>query len=148
MPSPDTQIRPLLRALAVMPPNMVYENASKKAILQGFRLYAARAVRHLAWAAGGEEILVSFSNVGSTTIALQKSGILLHCDCAAGPQGERCAHLVCALLTLVNLLKPTVFRMTSDDLPYKNALLAGLFPDGDPRPDVEAAETVPPVGSP
>jgi non-specific serine/threonine protein kinase len=127
---------------------MVYENASKKTILQGFRLYAAKAVRHLAWTADKEEILVSFSNVRSTTIALQKSGILLHCDCSAGPEGERCPHLVCALLTLVNLLKPTVFRMTSDDLPYRNALLAGLFPNGDPRPAVEAAETVPPVGSP
>ena len=145
---PTTQIRPLLRALAVVPPNMVYENASKKTILQGFRLYAAKAVRHLAWAADKEEILVFFSDVRSTTIALQKSVILLHCDCSAGPQGERCPHLVCALLTLINLLKPTVFRMTSDDQPYRNALLAGLFPDGDPRPAVEAAETALPGGSP
>jgi non-specific serine/threonine protein kinase len=127
---------------------MVYENASKKTVLQGFRLYASKALRDLAWAAGKEEIIVSFSNVRSTTITLQKSGILLHCDCSAGPQGERCPHLVCALLTLVNLLKPTVFRMTSDDSPYRNALLAGLFPDGDPRPDVEAEESAPPVGSP
>ncbi len=147
MSSPNTEIRPLLRALAMVPPNMVYENASKKTILQGFRLYAARALSHLAWAEGKEELLVFFKHVRSTTIALRKSAILLHCDCSPGPDGERCPHIVCALLTLINLLKPAVFRMINDDQLYRDSLLAGIFPDGDPRSLVEAAEITPSTAS-
>jgi superfamily II DNA or RNA helicase len=114
-----------------MPPHTVYGNASKKTILKGFKLYLGNGVRSIRWLDNEEAIEIDVFDTRPHTVAISFDGstVFLDCACDAGPLPERCEHVICALFTLINLLKPTVFRMAEHDPSYRAPLLSGLIPD-------------------
>jgi superfamily II DNA or RNA helicase len=120
---------PLIEALMGMPANAVYRDANRRAIFDAFRLYKDRAVRKIVRGEGGERITVLVQDAEIHTVTLSLRGAVLQLSCAGHirPLTERCPHIVCALLTLVHLLRPNLFRMGDEDNLYRQELLKGLL---------------------
>jgi hypothetical protein len=49
------------------------------------------------------------------------------CSCGRADREERCEHVVCALVALLHLLRPNLFRMTRENPAYRAQLEAGLL---------------------
>ena len=65
----------------------------------------------------------------SATVRVSQEGDHLRFRCSQPDHdgSERCGHVVCALMTLVHLFRPNVFKMTKEDPAYRDRLAAGLF---------------------
>jgi non-specific serine/threonine protein kinase len=124
----------LVEALAVLPPSNVYVDAGKREILTGFRLYTDRRITCIGWE---EDAVLLLKLAGApdsamsrpATVRISQEGDRLRFRCSHPDHNgsERCSHVVCALMTLVHFFRPTVFKMTGEDPPYRDRLAAGLF---------------------
>ncbi|MDR2017803.1 MAG: DEAD/DEAH box helicase [Syntrophobacterales bacterium] len=118
----------LLNAVKSLPPNTVYANVEKRTIFKGFLLYAGDKVENIEWVEGKGVLTVNVAdgNGISVHISLEASKVLPRCSCKTYISQSSCEHTVCALLTIIHLLKPNIFKITVEDLEYREHLLAGL----------------------
>jgi non-specific serine/threonine protein kinase len=116
----------LVETLAALPPNNVYADAGKREILTGFRLYTDRRITSIGWEA--EAVLV-LELAHTTAVRVSQEGDRLRFRCSNPDHNgsERCSHVVAALMTLVHFFRPSVFKMTGEDRPYRDRLATGLF---------------------
>jgi non-specific serine/threonine protein kinase len=115
----------LVQALEALPPNNVYVDAGKREILGGFKLFVEHQVLDIAWEGDG---VLLFHMPASASVRIFLDGKRLNTRCSCSPEHEgKCAHIVCALVTIIHLLKPKVFRMTGEESGYRARLEAGLF---------------------
>ena len=131
---PQTEFTPLVRLLAVASPSTVYNGASREAIFQGFKLYQDMAVSSIEGGIGGDDsITLRFSPLKgdcAVIIALrERNAFSAKCSCGDEEFPTRCPHVVCALMTVMNLLKPGVFKMNKEDRDHRKALIKDLFPE-------------------
>ncbi|MBA4418662.1 MAG: hypothetical protein C0392_12255 [Syntrophus sp. (in: bacteria)] len=119
----------LLDALKAFPPNSVYAGASKKTVFRGFQLYTDGRVKDIAWEKGRRELVVRIADgtLHLVRVFLDNSNLVFRCACSSYGSEENCVHIVCALLMIVHLLKPNLFKMNREDPRYRDYLLAGLF---------------------
>ena len=68
----------------------------------------------------------------SVRIFLENLDLRSVCSCGQSDRSERCEHVVCALVTLLHLLKPNLFRMTRENPAYRAQLEAGLLKSSSP----------------
>jgi len=125
----------LLDVIGARPPRGVYENAGKKEILRGFKLYVDCRVGTIRWESGGvlvvdlgtstwsEDQLVSHS----VRIFRDESDLCFECSCNRGHGAEKCEHIVAAHVAILHVLNPKLFRMTKDDPAAYARLEAGLL---------------------
>ena len=121
----------LLDALKELPPNIIYTDAEKKTVFKGFRLYTGSKVESISWVGDRGILSVNLGDGarGSVHVSLENSKVLPRCSCKTYLSDGNCEHTVCALLTVIHLLKPKVFKMNTEDLRYREHLLAGLGKD-------------------
>ena len=121
----------LLEALKALPPNTVYADAEKKTIFEGFRLYTANRVENISWEGDGGILALNVADGTKTSvhISMEDSRVLPRCKCKTYLHDGNCEHTVCALITLIHLLKPNVFKMNTEDFRYREHLLSGLRKD-------------------
>jgi superfamily II DNA or RNA helicase len=119
----------LLNALKALPPNSVYADAGRKTIFKGFRLYTNRRTASIGWDGDQRALVVNVLDrvLLPVQISLDGTRPVFHCPCDGHRPEEKCEHVVCALLMIVHLLRPTLYRMTTEDPRYRGRLLAGLF---------------------
>jgi non-specific serine/threonine protein kinase len=127
----------LLDSLRVLPPQSVYADAERKEIIRGFQLYIDHRIRCIGWEDGGV-LVVQMSGRGANVVDLVPISVRIFqenlylrsvCSCRLADRQERCEHVVCALVTLLHLLKPNLFRMTRENPAYRAQLEAGLLKD-------------------
>ncbi len=130
--TPSEQV--LVEALAALPPNNVYVDAGKRDIFTGFRLFTDHRITGIGWEEGAVLTLDLATDPTSArsrpaTVRVSKEGDHLgfHCSHPDHDGYGRCSHVICALLTLVHLFKPNVFKMTREDPAYRDRLQADLF---------------------
>ena len=124
----------LLDTLRALPPQTVYGDADRKAVIRGFQLFIDHRVGHLTWE--DDAVLVVRMNArGSNVIDLipvavriflENQDLRIVCSCNRTDRQERCEHVVCALVTLLHLLKPNLFKMTRENPAHRTQLEAGL----------------------
>jgi superfamily II DNA or RNA helicase len=121
----------LLDALKILPPNTIYTDAEKKTVFKGFRLYSGGKVENITWVGdkGTLTVRVADGTERSVHISLEESKIMPRCSCKTYLSEGKCEHTVCALLAIIHLIKPKIFRMSTEDLRYREHLLAGLRKD-------------------
>jgi superfamily II DNA or RNA helicase len=119
----------LIDILKALPPNSVYTQAEKRAVFRGFQLYTDRRVSDVLW--GKDEPAIAVRLIDDIPVSVRispgGSGLAFHCSRADHGPEARCEHVVCALLTLLHLLRPNLFRMTRESPTYRDHLLAALF---------------------
>ncbi len=124
----------LLDTLKALPPQTVYDDADRKAVIRGFQLFIDHRVGFLGWE-DDAVLVVRMSARGSNVIELipisvriflENQDLRVVCSCNRTDRQERCEHVVCALVTLLHLLKPNLFKMTRENPTYRTQLEAGL----------------------
>jgi superfamily II DNA or RNA helicase len=121
----------LLDALKTYPPGLVYTDAERRRVFRGFKLYNDEAVEDITWDDQGPLVVNVLSGTGkSYPVRVSRGGrqgIGFHCPCGSDDETEKCQHVICALITLINLVKPSVFRMGRENIHRREHLLAALM---------------------
>ena len=141
--SPSEQL--LIDALSALPANNVYADAGKREIINGFRLFADRRVSEIGWQGDGVLLLelAASPDGGASSAAVrvsrERGSLRWRCSHPEHDGSERCGHVVCAVLTLVHLFRPDLFKRNYEDPEYRRRLEAGLYrrsvqPGGPRRP--------------
>ncbi len=115
----------LLDRLKMLSPNHVYFLAPKAYVLRGYEYYVQNRLESYSWdrthvtlgasVRGASHYLVRFG--------VDKGHLVYSCTCPSWTPESHCKHVICALLTTVNLLAPDTFRMPSSNA-TRQALLA------------------------
>jgi hypothetical protein len=123
----------LIDNLKVFSPNSVYADAGKKTVFKGFQLYMKRQVADINWKEDQRTLVVDVMDGKHNTVLifLDREGLIRTCSCNAHTPEERCEHIVCALLMVIHLLKPHLFKWTTEDVSYRNHLLDGMLKNPD-----------------
>jgi len=137
----------LIDALRAFPPNSVYADADKRTVFKGFQLYMKRQVANIDWKEDRRTLVVDVGDGKHNTVLICLHGqrLLRTCSCNAHALEGECEHAICALLMVIHLLKPNLFKWTMEDAPYRNRLLAGMLknPEGDNGERTPGSSTTP-----
>ena len=130
--SPPEQL--LVDALSALPPNNVYADAGKREILNGFRFFMDRRVTDIAWQGEGVILLELAPSLdgesvrgAAVRVSMEGEGLRWRCSHPEHDGGERCGHIICAILTVVHLFRPNLFKLGKEEPAYRHRLEAGLY---------------------
>ncbi len=121
----------VLDQLKTLSPNQVYFLAPKGSVLRGYEYYAQARVESYHW--NRTQTILSASVRGSkyyvVTFSMHEGTLVYSCRCPAWTPGSQCKHVICALLTTVNLLSPDSFRIPSVNARRQTTLSHQLLGD-------------------
>ena len=119
---------PIIDALYSYPANSIYTLTSKGALYDGYHDYHRQSVNNIKWNDSRTIILIFFSlNLNHVTISLKDSRPVFTCRCGAGSDTYKCEHIICAIMTIAHLLKPNLFKLSSENIGLSESLLASLM---------------------
>jgi len=103
----------VLEHLKAISPNHVYFLAPKVIVMRGYEYYAQGRLEAYSWDRTRTVLSAVVRGSLRYTIRLTADdGTLAYtCNCPGWTQASQCKHVICVLLTSVNLLKPDTFRM-------------------------------------
>ena len=122
----------VLEHLKVLSPNHVYFLASKAFVLRGYEYYAQGRLESYSW--DRTQTILSATVRGATQylvrFGVHNGQLTFSCTCPVWTPESHCKHVICALLTTVNLLLPDTFRMPSSNATQRALLLRQLVERG------------------
>ncbi|MEW5976053.1 MAG: DEAD/DEAH box helicase [Acidobacteriota bacterium] len=120
---------PLLQTLRTYPPNQVFNVSPKKSFYRGYEYYQQGRVQGFAWHSEGQHLAVRIAGTEVYTVELflGTPGLQFRCTCPAWDGLNHCKHVVCVLLTTLNLVNPSNFPLDDRDPSYKKLLKKQLF---------------------
>ena len=137
----------VLEHLKSLSPNHVYFLASKTYVIRGYEYYAQGRLESYSWDRTHTTLAASVRGATLYTVrfGVDKGDLIYSCTCPVWTPESQCKHVICALLTTVNLLVPDTFRMSSSN-PVRQAILTGQLMAGSVSPPVQGSSTptVPP----
>ncbi|MCA9472075.1 MAG: DEAD/DEAH box helicase [Nitrospirales bacterium] len=120
----------LLQKLKALPPNHLYALAPKDYILRGYDYYSRERLESYRWNAD-YTVLTAYVR-GSQQYAVQLSeqgaGLQYTCTCPAWSSSNHCKHVICALLTTINILSPETFSLPGNTSAHRDKLQERLLP--------------------
>ncbi|MBI5181666.1 MAG: hypothetical protein HZA06_02010, partial [Nitrospirae bacterium] len=119
----------VIKLLEETPVNNIYSVAPKQYLARGFQYYREGRLVDFEWSPDHQVLKarVRGSAVYSVSISIKKGSLSYECDCPAWSSFDQCKHVVCALVTIRNLLNPNYFNIISQSGGYRSSLEAGLF---------------------
>lgn len=130
----------IIRQFKKIVPNQIYFIAPKAYFVRGFQYYQDGRVLSYRWdddnrltaiVMGTQTYTVDFFCEGSVPCEgsdpSEESSLRYTCDCPVWTASFQCKHVICALLTTVNLLSPSLFQIPRQDPIRLNALLSSLL---------------------
>jgi superfamily II DNA or RNA helicase len=119
----------LIDAFQSFSPGLIYTLGPKKEVVQGFLLYRKESVKGLAWTHGDSELAVSFRDSHSHKVrfSLKEDHLFSQCVCGGGYDRVVCRHMLCALMTIKNLLNPALYKQPFQDGRRRESLLTSLM---------------------
>ncbi|MDH3505170.1 MAG: hypothetical protein OEM58_11670, partial [Nitrospirota bacterium] len=114
----------VLEHLKVLSPNHVYFLASKAYVLRGYEYYAQGRLESYSWDRTQTTLMATVRGATQYVVrfGVHNGQLNYSCTCPVWTPESHCKHVICALLTTVNLLIPDTFRMPSSN-PTQRALL-------------------------
>ena len=105
----------VLEHLKALSPNHIYFLAPKAFVLRGYEYYAQGRLESYSWNHSRTILAASVrgSKYYAVTFSLQNGQLDYSCRCPAWTASTQCKHVICALLTTVNLLVPDTFRVAT-----------------------------------
>ena len=105
----------VLEHLKALSPNHVYFLAPKASVLRGYEYYVQGRLESYSW--NRARTILAASVKGSiyyaVTFSVEQGQLVYSCRCQAWTASTQCKHVICALLTTVNLLVPDTFRVAT-----------------------------------
>jgi len=105
----------VLGHLKALSPNYVYFLASKAYVIRGYEYYAQGRLESFNWDRTQTTLAASVRGTTHYTVrfGLNNGHLIYSCTCPVWTPELHCKHVICALLTTINLLVPDTFRMPS-----------------------------------
>ncbi len=105
----------VLEHLRALSPNHIYFLAPKAFVLRGYEYYTQGRLESYSWNHSRTILAASVrgSKYYAVTFSVQKGYLVYSCRCPAWTAPTQCKHVICALLTTVNLLLPDTFRVAA-----------------------------------
>jgi non-specific serine/threonine protein kinase len=125
----DPKQKRILEALQGIPAGSVYHLAPKEYVERGFAYYRQHRVQSFEWGAGFSRLTarVKGTRLYAVSFSLHNGGLASSCTCPAWMERSTCKHVVCAVVTIKNLIQPEVFRLPGDDGLGRRPLLRDLY---------------------
>lgn len=125
----DPKQKGILEALQEMPAGSVYYLAPKEYVERGFAYYRQHRLQSFEWGAGFSRLTarVKGTRLYAVSFSLHNGGLASSCTCPAWMERSTCKHVVCAVVTIKNLIQPEVFRIPGDDAARRRPLLRDLY---------------------
>ena len=119
----------ILAHLKLIPPNHIYELAPKDFILRGYDYYSREQLEGYKWNISQTQLTayVRGKERYSVQFSLKKDELNYSCTCLAWSDQTQCKHVICALLTTMNILLPSNFALPGNSSPHRSHLSASLF---------------------
>ncbi len=134
--SKDPEILTRLKALQ---PSTLYLITSKAFFLRGFNAYREERLQDFSWNTDKTLLQASLSlrNDAPYTVSLSMEGPALQttCDCPTWGPKFQCKHVICALITILNLLSPKRYHQVDHDRKRLRNLGLSLFGERSPAGD-------------
>lgn len=124
-----TEENNLIKRLRAFPPGAVYSIGPKEFFLRGFEYYKRQRLESYSWS-GKESVLtahVQGTRRYSVAFAAENGALACSCDCPAWTASSHCKHVICALLTTINLLSPHLFNTPGQTAERRKSLESGLL---------------------
>ena len=119
----------VLEHLKALSPNHIYFLAPKAFVLRGYEYYTQGRLESYSW--NHTRTILAASVRGSkyyaVTFSVEKGHLVYSCRCPAWTDSTQCKHVICALLTTVNLLVPDSFRVATMRKTSQTALVQQLM---------------------
>jgi superfamily II DNA or RNA helicase len=105
----------ILEHLKALSPNHIYLLAPKVFVLRGYEYHAQGRLESYSWNHSRTILAASVrgSKYYAVTFSVEKGELVYSCRCPAWTVSSQCKHVICALLTTVNLLVPDTFQISS-----------------------------------
>ena len=105
----------VLEHLKALSPNHIYFLAPKAFVLRGYEYYTQGRLESYSWNHSRTILAASVrgSKYYAVTFSVEKGHLVYSCRCPAWTGSTQCKHVICALLTTVNLLLPDTFRVAA-----------------------------------
>jgi non-specific serine/threonine protein kinase len=119
----------IIRQFKEFVPNKIYAIAPKEYLVRGFRYYEDERLLSYRWNDEDHQLtaIVMGTKAYEVDFFCRESTLHYTCDCPVWTPSSHCKHVVCALLTTVNLLSPTLFQLAEQDQIRLHALLTNLL---------------------
>ncbi|MGB0911390.1 MAG: SWIM zinc finger family protein, partial [Nitrospirales bacterium] len=138
----------ILEHLKLLPPNHIYELAPKDYILRGYDYYSRDRLESYKWSLTQTQ-LTAYVRGGeryAVQVSLQKDKLTYSCPCPAWKHDTQCKHVVCTILTTVNILLPEHFALPGNSSTHRENLRISLFakyPKPQPQQDQTEKRPIP-----
>ncbi len=121
----------LLGLLKELQPGSLYLITSKTTFLRGFQYYKDDRLKSFSW--HEKKALLKGMILGSSLYTVSfssfKSTLKYQCDCPAWTTSGQCKHVICGLLTILNLISSKLFQQPDPDENRLQALKSVLLRD-------------------
>ena len=126
----------VLEHLKSLSPNHIYFLAPKAFVLRGYEYYAQGRLESYSWNHSRTILAASVrgSKYYAVTFFVEKGQLVYSCRCPAWTASTQCKHVICALLTTVNLLVPDTFRIATTRKTSQEELSQQLLQGASPSP--------------
>lgn len=126
----DTALEPgVLFLLKTLQPSSLYQMASKSIFLKGFEDYKGGRLHSLVWQENQRILKASLAETTPrvVTFFVRDKDLRHTCDCPEWQLQTQCRHVICVLLSLLNLITPGWFRQPNQDENRLQSLKAVLL---------------------
>ena len=105
----------ILEHLKALSPNHIYFLAPKASVLRGYEYHSQGRLESYSWNHSRTILAASVrgSKYYAVTFSVEKGQLVYACRCPAWTASSQCKHVICALLTTVNLLVPDTFQVST-----------------------------------
>jgi len=119
----------LIRSLKALPPNTIYLIAPKDFVVRGYDYYRRERLASYTWSKDQDTLTASVlgTKLYAVRFTMDDGALTYTCECPAWTPSSNCKHIICALLTTINLLAPNTFKMPGHSLSRLKALEESLL---------------------
>ncbi|MDT7042083.1 DEAD/DEAH box helicase [Candidatus Nitronereus thalassa] len=121
----------MLNYLKALPPNIVYTLAPKDYVVRGYDYFHQERLESLRWEHDRTLLtaVVRGTKRYGVSISIVDNDLNYVCNCPVWTPARQCKHVICALLTIINLLAPIHFKVARHQPRRLEKLRAALLFD-------------------
>ena len=132
----------VLEHFKALSPNHVYFLTSKVVVMRGYEYYAQGRLEAYSWDRTRTALsaIVRGSLRYTVRVTADQGALAYSCNCPGWSQATQCKHVICVLVTTLNLLKPDTFKIphinvNRRDLLERQLMAGSKSPSSTPTPN-------------
>ncbi len=122
----------MINKLKALPPNIVYTLAPKDYVVRGYDYFEQERLESFRWEVDRSLLTAVVRGAKRYTVdfSVENDKLVHICHCPVWTPATQCKHVICALLTIINLLAPVHFKVARHQPRRLEQLRTALLHDG------------------